>query len=380
LSIAFGFAMCLCAADSDRDFSGKWVLDPVASNTRALGQTETSLTVSQSDAGILCSAGPAQWSYALDGSETRKRIGEESRSSIVKWEGAALLVDTEVSGPPDYTVRDRWLLSRDRNTLTITREVVRAAGQAEGALVFRREGVAMTAASRPVQPPPAPARSEAAADLPRPALARRPEPGVPPDVTVPMGTRVLLELIGELSTKHAREADRVYLRTAVPVAAEGRVVIPRGSDVQGTITRAKPPGRLSGKGELYIRFDSLTMANGVSRDFHARPSGGEGKVTGQGPSLANCTVIGGTGMGASIGAMARGLPGAAVGGGIGALAGVLLTRTQDVVLRPGTHVEMVLDRDLVFHPDEIPWSPGQRGDGLLQVPEMYRLGNALRVE
>jgi len=360
LWIAFIFAISLRAADPDRDFNGKWILDPVASNTRALGQTETTLTVSQSDAGILCSAGPAQWSYALDGSETRKRIGEESRDSIAKWEGAALLIDTQVSGPPDYTVRDRWQLSRDRNTLTISRQLVRAAGQAEGTLIFRREGVAMTAASRPVEPPPAPARSEAAADLPRPALARRTPPGIPPDVTVPVGTRVLLELVGELSTKHAREGDRVYLRTAVPVAVDGRVTIPRGSDVQGIITRAKPPGRLSGKGELYIRFDSLTMANGVSRDFHARPSGGEGKVTGEGPSLANCTVVGGTGMGASIGAMARGLPGAAVGGGIGALAGVLLTRTQDVVLRPGTHVEMVLDRDLVFHSDEIPWSAGLR--------------------
>jgi len=361
LPIVFALAVCLRAGDPDRDFSGKWVLDPVASNTRALGQTETSLTVSQSDAGILCSTGPAQWSYALDGSETRKRIGEETRSSIAKWEGAALLIDTQVSGPPDYTVRDRWLLSRDRNTLTVSRQLVRAAGQeAEGTLIFRREGVAMTAASRPVEPPPAPVSSEVGADLPRPSLARRTAPGIPPDVTVPMGTRVLLELVGELSTKHAREGDRVYLRTAVPVAVDGRVTIPRGSDVQGTITRAKPPGRLAGKGELYIRFDSLTMANGVSRDFHARPSGSEGKVTGEGPSLANCTVIGGTGMGASIGAMARGLPGAAVGGGIGALAGVLLTRTQDVVLRPGTHVEMVLDRNLVFHPDEIPWSPGPR--------------------
>jgi hypothetical protein len=32
---------------------------------------------------------------------------------------------------------------------------------------------------------------------------------------------------------------------------------------------------------------------------------------------------------------------------------VLLSRNQDVVLPAGTHVEMVLDRDLVFRPDEI---------------------------
>ena len=43
--------------------------------------------------------------------------------------------------------------------------------------------------------------------------------------------------------------------------------------------------------------------------------------------------------------------------GSGALAGVLVSRNQDVILPPGTHVEMVLDRDLVFHPDELPGNP-----------------------
>jgi hypothetical protein len=57
-------------------------------------------------------------------------------------------------------------------------------------------------------------------------------------------------------------------------------------------------------------------------------------------------------LGAEIGSM-KGMSGAAAGAGAGALAGILLTRNQDVILRPGTHVEMVLDRDLVFHPEEL---------------------------
>jgi hypothetical protein len=52
--------------------------------------------------------------------------------------------------------------------------------------------------------------------------------------------------------------------------------------------------------------------------------------------------------------MTRGLGGAAIGGVGGALAGVLLSRNQNVVLHAGTHLEMVLDRDLVFHPEELP--------------------------
>jgi len=344
LTVALGLVISLHAADPDHNFSGTWLLDPNASNTRSLGQVEPSLKVSQGDAGILCSAGPLQWSYALDGSETRKRVGEESWNSVAKWEGAALLINTQVSGPPDYTVMDRWVLSIDHNSLTIDRQIVRAEGQVEGTLVYRREGTAMPAPPRP---------PESNADLPRPALAKRPEPGLPPDITVPTGTRVLLALVGEVSTKHARDGDNVYLRTAAPVAADGRVVIPSGSDVRGTITHTKKAGHVTGKGELFIRFDSLILPNGVARDFHARPSGNEGKVEGNGKAADGRTVIEGAGMGATIGAITRGLPGAAVGGAAGALAGVLLSRNQDVVLRPGTHVEMVLDRDLVFHPEEL---------------------------
>jgi len=124
--------------------------------------------------------------------------------------------------------------------------------------------------------------------------------------------------------------------------------------VQGTIMRTKPAGKVVGKGELFIRFDSLILPNGVSRDFRARPPGEEGKVDGKGTGADPRAVMAGAGMGATIGAITRGLPGAGVGGAAGALAGVLLSRNQNVVLKPGTHLEMVLDRDLVFHPDELP--------------------------
>jgi type IV secretion system protein VirB10 len=362
LLITYGLTLPLRAADPSRDFSGKWVLDTDASDLSSLGKVETNLTVSQGGSGILCSTGTEQWSYALDGSETRKQFGEESRSAVAKWEGAALLINIQVTGIRHYTVMDRWELSRSHNTLTITRQVVRADAESEGTLVFRREGVPVAvppsagSAEQSGGAPPAPGwrQTEPGSAGSQPVLASRPAPGVPPDITVPTGTRVLLTLIGEVSTKHAKEGDHVYLRTATPVATGGRLVIPRGSDVEGTITRAKAAGKVVGKGELYIRFDSLILPNGVSRDFRARPPGEEGKVEGNGKTADGRTVIEGAGAGGAIGAITHGLPGAAVGGVGGALAGVLLSRNQDVVLHSGAHIEMVLDRDLVFHPEELP--------------------------
>src|SRR5579872_1498553 len=97
----------------ERDFSGTWILEP----------NET-LTVKQQDARLHCSRSmngglPMDWSYDLNGGESRYKIGAESRNSVVKWEGAALLVDTLVSGTRDYTEMDRWRMSKDRSVLTI---------------------------------------------------------------------------------------------------------------------------------------------------------------------------------------------------------------------------------------------------------------------
>ena len=96
-------------------------------------------------------------------------------------------------------------------------------------------------------------------------LVRRPEAAAAPaqrEYAVPAGTRILLSLINSVDTKHSHEGDRVYLQTAFPVVIDGRTVIPRGANVTGTVSNAKRPGRVAGKGQLYIRFDELTLPNG----------------------------------------------------------------------------------------------------------------------
>src|SRR6476646_10065594 len=103
----------------------------------------------------------------------------------------------------------------------------------------------------------------------------------PVDFTVQTGTKVPLSLINSISTKHSAEGDRVYLETAFPVLVNGRIVIPVGSYVAGTVTQIKRPGRSKGRGELYIRFDSLTLPNVVTRDFRARVGGLDGAATGE---------------------------------------------------------------------------------------------------
>jgi type IV secretion system protein VirB10 len=352
------------AADSDREFSGKWLLSPDRSDVRSLPGDAYPVLVIEQKAVVHCTAttaggGSVQWTYRLDGGDARYQVGAESRNSAVKWEGPALLINTLVSGPRNYTIMDRWTLSRDHNQLTIEREITGDPGHAQGTLIYRREG-AMAA-----PPPPGSAVVE-----PQQVLERRPEPPVaapPTEFTVPAGTRILLTLTNPVSTKNSKEGDHVYLQTAVPVAQGGRIVIPRGSYVQASVGKSEAAGRGSKKGELYIRFDSLTLPNGVSRDFHARLTSAdsaqgkvdsdEGKISGTGRNTNGATVGRDVGIGSMGGVLVGSAAGHPITGlGVGAAAGaaaVLLSKNQDVVLPRGTSVEMVLDRDLYYTAAEL---------------------------
>jgi type IV secretion system protein VirB10 len=195
----------------------------------------------------------------------------------------------------------------------------------------------------------------------------------PAEFTVETGAKVPLSLINSISTKHSAEGDRVYLETVFPVLVNGRIVVPVGSYVAGTVTQLKKPGRVKGRGELYVRFDSLTLPNGVTRDFHGRIGSMdgnakdeldrvEGKVRSEGNKSGDARSVGeAAAAGASIGVIAGGAAGHyGMGAGIGAAAGaaagmvgVLLSRGPDAVLARGSTLEMVLDRPISFTESEL---------------------------
>jgi hypothetical protein len=200
------------------------------------------------------------------------------------------------------------------------------------------------------------------------------EPAKPVNYTIDTGTKVPLTLINSVSTKHSMPGDRVYLETVFPVLVNGKIVVPVGSYVAGTVTQIKKPGRVKGRGELYVRFDSLTLPNGVTRDFRARIGGmdgtapgdldrQEGKITSQGNKTGDLETIAeattaGTSAGGLIGGLGLGHPGLGVGigaaaGAVAGMIGVLLTRGPDAVLEKGTTVEMLLDRNISFSESDL---------------------------
>ena len=188
-------------------------------------------------------------------------------------------------------------------------------------------------------------------------------------ITVPAGTKIPLTLIKGITTKTSMEGDRVYLETAFPILADGRIAIPPGSYVAGTVTQVVRPGKVKGRGELYVRFDSLVLPNGVTRDFRARigsldaSSSGEldrseGIVKSEGGKTKDAKTVGGA---AGWGTVAGGvIGGSGMGAGIGAaagatagLVGVLFSRGPDAVIERGSTLEMILDRNLRFAEPEL---------------------------
>jgi type IV secretion system protein VirB10 len=205
--------------------------------------------------------------------------------------------------------------------------------------------------------------------------------------TVPEGTKVPLQLINSVSTKTAAIGDRVYLQTAFPILSGGRIVIPPGSYVTGTVTQVKRGGRVKGRAELYVRFDSLTLPNGVTRDFRAgvhtldasnpgRVDRTEGKVEGESNKAGDAVKVGeAAGWGTMIGGVAsRSGKGAGIGAAAGAaagLVGVMLTRGPDAILERGSTVEMVLDRTLKFEEGELEGLPASAGRPSVTPPRSH---------
>jgi type IV secretion system protein VirB10 len=193
------------------------------------------------------------------------------------------------------------------------------------------------------------------------------------EVVVPPGTRIPLSMINSISTKSAVEGDRIYLETVFPIIVEGRVVIPPGSYVAGTVAHVKRPGRVKGRSELHVRFDSLTLANGVTRDFNAHIGALDGTANekldrsegtlkggsdkgGDARTIAETAATGaqvGVIAGAAGGRPGTGLAAGGLSGAAAGLIGVLLTRGPEAMLVKGTTVDMVLDRPIKFSKAEL---------------------------
>ena len=160
-------------------------------------------------------------------------------------------------------------------------------------------------------------------------------------LTLPEGTEVSVRLEQPLSSRTARLEDRFDATVARPVYLDGRIVIPDGSRVQGTVTEVQRAQRPARGGRLNLAFDRLLLDDGSTVDLSARLV-----------QVHEDIGSGDTGKQGAIGAAIGGILGKVIGGTKGAIVGVLLggaggaiaSNGDDVELPAGTVFTLQLDR------------------------------------
>lgn len=150
---------------------------------------------------------------------------------------------------------------------------------------------------------------------------RVPEP--PPqaqfeEAVLPASSVVGLQVDTSLSTERARLEDRVDARVSRDVTAAGRLAIPAGSRVIGSVTLVERGGKMKERARLGVRFHTLVLADGREIPLRTEAIFREGDS----PANESARKIGGAAIGGAIlGAIIGGGKGAVMGGAAGAAGG-----------------------------------------------------------
>ncbi len=172
----------------------------------------------------------------------------------------------------------------------------------------------LPAAAAPLEPAPVAARDE------RVEAAAPPEPPRPEfeELTVSADSVIGLQTETTLSSERARIEDKVEARVVRDVRASGRVAIPAGSRVLGSVVMVERGGRARTRARLGIRFHTLALADGTRLPISTETI----YRYGDNPANGSAAKIGGGAVaGAILGAIIGGGKGAAIGATTGAAGG-----------------------------------------------------------
>jgi hypothetical protein len=162
---------------------------------------------------------------------------------------------------------------------------------------------------------------------------------------VPAGTTLVVRMIDDIDSERDSIGQTFRASVDEPVMVGNDSVIPNGADVVVKLVADKEAGRLSGRTELTLDLQSVTV-NGRPIEILTH------EVTQAGESRTNRTakVVGGTAaLGAVIGAIAGGGKGAAIGAVSGAAAGgavQVMTKGQRVRIPSETRLSFTLQQAL----------------------------------
>jgi hypothetical protein len=203
----------------------------------------------------------------------------------------------------------------------------------------------------------------------KPDAAPAASPTATSALTIPAGTKVPIELKHAVSSKGTHEGDGVYAETTFPVVANGRVLIPAGTFVQGTISHIQRGGHVKGRAEVLMHFTTMIYPSGYTVLLPGSVENApgvdktsvkdqEGTIRSDSQAGEKAATVGTTaGTGAVVGGLSNGGRGALVGAGVGGAIGTAIAmfhRGNDVKLDAGTTLEIVIQRDVPLDASRVP--------------------------
>jgi type IV secretory pathway VirB10-like protein len=222
------------------------------------------------------------------------------------------------------------------------RRAAPAPSRAETPVTSSRSAPSMSRpAERPSTETPTAARLPEAPAEPLEARPAAREPQFE-EVVLPASSVLGLQVETPLSSERTRIEDRVDARVTRDVTADGRVAIPSGSRVIGSVTLIERGGKMKERARLGVRFHTLVLADGREVPLRTEAIIREGDS----PSNESARKIGGAAIGGAIlGAIMGGGKGAMVGGAAGAAGGSAAVMAGDrnaATLPAGTVVSVRL--------------------------------------
>ena len=176
-----------------------------------------------------------------------------------------------------------------------------------------------------------------------PSVSSPPPPaGAPAPVQLSAGTNLAIRMIDAVDSEKASVGQTFRAAMDEPVTVNGNTVIARGADVVVKLADAKDSGKLTGRAELALSLQSVSV-NGKMVDINTqtitKESGSRGAQTAKAVGV-------GAAIGTIIGAAAGGGKGAAVGAGAGAGTGAavqMATKGEKVKVPSEARLTFVLD-------------------------------------
>lgn len=168
-------------------------------------------------------------------------------------------------------------------------------------------------------------------------------------IEVPAGTRLLVRIDDYISSKTANRGDEFEATVVDPVVVGTRMAIPDGTVLHGVVSGVDRAGRMDRKARLFLDFDAVTVQDQRIALASSVISGEDDPNALEGKGFKGDTdkVIAGSAIGTIIGAILGGGKGALAGLIVGGTGSIIATKGEDVTLPPGTGLWVQLDEPVI---------------------------------